>query len=63
MIWYFFIGVVYAYFGFKSKKFQDTLSKIEFISENQLWIVILIAVILWPLAIMLDLVAWMNDDY
>ena len=65
MIWYFFIGVVYACFSFKRQKFQDVLSKLscEFIiPEYVLWIVVLISVILWPLAIVLDLVAWMSDD-
>ena len=55
MIWYFVIGVVYVLIRFK--KLQNTLDKAKeeyVVPETVVWFIILVTVVLWPVALLLD---------
>lgn len=55
MIWYFVIGAVYVFIRFK--EFQKTLAKAKeeyIVPEIIVWFIILVTIVLWPVALLLD---------
>ena len=58
MIWYFAIGVTYVVIRFRSQKVQDTIVKLKeefIIPKIVLWFILLVSVVLWPVALLFDL--------